>query len=104
MNPTELKVKLGNGELIILPSFEKISKLEQELGSIFTLSYELQMAKTKLIDVVSLYYILQHKTSYSKEEISEKIMQDGAGEHYCQVKELMGNILSGSGEKTEKKQ
>lgn len=113
-----MKIILADEEINLKLTMERIDKIEGLSGhSIFSFPDRCADKSLKTKDIVVLYWQAQQGTSYSKEQIFQKVMSDGLASHYSQIctvlmaqvygekvmKQLEKDFENGSGEDAKKK-
>lgn len=88
------KVILDGEELKISNSFKNITDVEKEIGSIYGFTQKISDRTVTVSDVVNTYYHMQSESSYSKQQLFEKIIKDGLVKHMSMIGQIfMPNLV-----------
>jgi len=90
-----MEVKIGNDKINIELNFKRISEIEKQVGSIYSLLEKVTNKEISFSDVICFYYNGQSDASYSEEQLYKMIAKDGLTVHIGNVYNITLELLVG---------
>ena len=91
-----MKITLADEEIELKLTMERIDKIEDLSGHpIYSFPDRCADKSLQTKGIVILYYHAQEGTSYSMEQIFQKVMSDGLASHYSQICTVLMRLVYG---------
>lgn len=92
----EAAIHVAGREVLLRPTFNALSRAEEELGPLFALIERAGDSQLRLTDIATLFWFCQApQAAVTREEMGEAVLAMGLAEAAKPLKALLGQILRG---------